>query len=123
MSANVKGMLSNQNQSDLMLWLAAAVIGGIGLTWLLISRPWSSNVTVELPPVGITAPAADADSAIAATDPASPAGQDSSLDSPLRMAQLAYDAGMLIEPIPRLWHSSRTARPRATDSSASPTIC
>ena len=98
MSANIKELFSNQNQSDLMLWLAAAVIGGVGLTWLVISQPWGSSQTLELPPVGISSPATATDDTAASADPAPPERNGSSLDSPLRMAKLAYDAGMLIEP-------------------------
>ena len=96
MSANIKELFSNQNQSDLMLWLAAAVIGGVGLTWLVISQPWGSSQTLELPPVGISSPATATDDTAASADPAPPERNGSSLDSPLRMAKLAYDAGMLI---------------------------
>ena len=30
-------------QSDLMLWVAGAVIATVGVAWLVILRPWSSG--------------------------------------------------------------------------------
>jgi len=86
------------NQSDMMLWLAAAVVVGIGLTWLVISQPWSSGESAALPE--IVAPATPAVSAPSVAGAAAgESGQTGmSLDNPLRMAQLAYEAGMLTEP-------------------------
>jgi hypothetical protein len=87
-------------QSDLMLWVAGAVIATVGVAWLVILRPWSSGDTEAV--VATPAPTlavASAASAPPADDSVPPAGQlDAGLDNPLRMAKLAYDAGMLVEP-------------------------
>lgn len=91
----------SSKQNDSLLWLAAAVVAGIGVTWLVISQPWSSpdqSPRVQTP--AIAAPA------VPAPTPTGPqpardaqANLDSSFDQdPLRMAELAYDAGMLVEP-------------------------
>jgi periplasmic protein TonB len=85
-------------QSDLMLWVAGGVIATVGVAWLVILRPWGSgdNQSVATTP----APTITVASAAGGTPPAeNAAGQlDSGLDNPLRMAKLAYDAGMLVEP-------------------------
>ena len=89
---------ASENQSDMMLWLAAAIVVGIGLTWLVISQPWSSGESAALPAIAVPAPpaASPATTAGAAADELGQTGM--SLDNPLRMAQLAYEAGMLTEP-------------------------
>jgi TonB family protein len=97
-----------KNQSDILLWVAGGAIAAVGVAWLVIMKPWAGSdagpqahataPTVNLamadgskPPAAPDAPAADAPSDDAAAG-------DATLDNPLRMAQLAYDAGMLIEP-------------------------
>jgi TonB family protein len=98
-----------KNQSDILLWVAGGAIAAVGVAWLVIMKPWAGSdagpqahaatPTVNLamadsskPPVDPNAPASDAPAA------ADAAAGDATLDNPLRMAQLAYDAGMLIEP-------------------------
>jgi TonB family protein len=89
---------TGSNQSDLLLWIAGGAIATVGAAWLLITQPWSGgdaepDVTVARAssPASAPAPAAGAEAAAAATP-------EASLDNPLRMAELAYAAGMLIEP-------------------------
>jgi TonB family protein len=99
---------SSEKQSDLLLWLAAAVVVGIGLLWLLISQPWSSGVAstevrLALRPQDARlgdGPGAQTPASIRETNDATNAQMqlNSNLDNPLRMAQLAYEAGMLTEP-------------------------
>ena len=94
----------SSDQSDLMLWIAGGAIAAIGVAWLIIMQPWSSGGgdAAELTPVVATSesqqgPAlvvAVADDALTAPPPA----EEPTLDNPLRMAELAYDAGMLVEP-------------------------
>ena len=84
-------------QSDRLLLLAAAVIGGIGLTWLLISQPWSSGAqelsAAQVEPVQLaTQEPLQVEASQGRTE------LSTNLDNPLRMAQLAFEAGMLIEP-------------------------
>ncbi len=141
-------------QNDTLLWLAAALVAGVGVTWLVISAPWSSSSSGdEAPPAQTAAPApapaaaghaaggssgaaaqaatpqaaqtaatplsgapGDADAASSAAPPAgtdagtpgpadapAAAGGRSGIegaldDDPLRMAKLAFQAGMLVEP-------------------------
>ncbi|HET7130741.1 MAG TPA: hypothetical protein VFJ95_00780, partial [Gammaproteobacteria bacterium] len=89
-------------QSDLMLWVAGAVIAAVGVAWLVILRPWSAGDTESM----VATPAPAPTLAVASAAGAPPADDtvqasapfDAGLDNPLRMAKLAYDAGMLVEP-------------------------
>ena len=93
-----------KNQGDILLWVAGGAVAAVGVAWLVIMKPWAgadpgpqahaAAPTVNLAMADSSKPPAATDAP--ATDDAS-AG-DAALDNPLRMAQLAYDAGMLIEP-------------------------
>jgi TonB family protein len=85
-------------QSDLLLWVAAAAVTVIGGAWLVISKPWATG---SEPVVAVAAPAARTEVAMATPAQSSDqtgADAQTTLDNPLRMAKLAYDAGMLVEP-------------------------
>ena len=98
----MKAAKPSSNQGDLLLWVAGGAIAVFGAAWLVIMQPWKGGGEQELTlamattssaatPPALTAPAeAVADDAAAAPE--------TELDNPLRMAQLAYDAGMLVEP-------------------------
>lgn len=108
-------------QSDTLLWLAGAIVVGMGVTWLVIAKPWSD---------GTFAPDASAPPTIqpnvrptaAATAPAPPPASRTAIgssldDNPLRMARLAHEAGMLVEPEEySAWALYRTALDREPDS-------
>jgi TonB family protein len=92
----------SSNQADLLLWIAGGAIAAVGTAWLFIAQPWQGGadeqeITLALAPVtsAATSPALTAEAEAVADDAAGPEG---ALDNPLRMAQLAYEAGMLIEP-------------------------
>lgn len=96
----------SSNQGDLLLWIAGGAIAAVGLAWLVIMQPWKGGsedeeftVALATTPATSTAtsPALTAE-AEAVADDAAAAQPEGGLDNPLRMAQLAYDAGMLIEP-------------------------
>jgi TonB family protein len=81
-------------QSDLLLYVAGGVVAAVGIAWLFMLKPWAG---------GDSAPVAVADTpvVIATAAPQSdgpPPDADVPLDNPLRMADLAYQAGMLVEP-------------------------
>lgn len=85
-------------QSDLLLYVAGGVVAAVGVTWLVMLKPWGSSAP---PPAEQPAPT----QAVAMANPPSPpAGDDApsapsvALDNPLRMADLAFQAGMLVEP-------------------------
>jgi len=106
-------------QSDLMLAIAAAAVVGMGAVWLVLAAPWSSPA----PAPSASSPAAVSVERVALTMPlgspgsADPARADgSSLDNPLRLAQLAYEAGMLVEPEE---YSAWTLYTRALEQNAS----
>jgi TonB family protein len=100
---------SSSNQSDLLLWIAGGAIAAVGAAWLVITQPWASS-EVDAPEIAFArapTPSAETSPALTteveaaagdATAPTSDATPDATLDNPLRMAELAYDAGMLIEP-------------------------
>jgi len=91
------------NQGDLLLWIAGGAIAAIGTAWLVIMQPWKGGtdereITLAMGPTSsaAAAPALTASAEAVAGDAA--VAPDAELDNPLRMAQLAYDAGMLVEP-------------------------
>jgi TonB family protein len=90
----------SEKQSDRLLWLAAAAVAGMAVMWLVISQPWSSGVSepaaIEVPAAALATPRPAAIESEVVPGETTPLR--SGLDDPLRMAQLAYDAGMLTEP-------------------------
>jgi protein TonB len=95
-------------QSDLLLWVAGGVVAAVAVAWLVISKPWSAGPGSPEPIVATAATPAPASSdggtpantaAPAQSAPAAASsGVETTLDNPLRMAELAYEAGMLVEP-------------------------
>lgn len=79
-------------QSDALLWLGGAIVAGMGVTWLLLAKPWTNEETSTYS-VAAAADAADESEVAPAARLEAPLE-----DNPLRMAQLALDAGMLVEP-------------------------
>ncbi len=97
---------SDSNQSDLLLWIAGGAIAAVGAAWLVIMQPWAGSGGDD-PVSAPTTPAPAVETAAITPPPALPdpaAGAETSdaaeitLDNPLRMAELAYEAGMLVEP-------------------------
>src|SRR5262245_6613977 len=93
----------SSNQGDLLLWIAGGAIAAVGVAWLVIMQPWKGasdeqeiTLAVASTSSAATTPALTASAEAAADDAA--AAPEGELDNPLRMAQLAYDAGMLVEP-------------------------
>jgi protein TonB len=99
----MKAAKQSSNQGDLLLWIAGGAIATIGAAWLVIMQPWKGGgddqeitLAVASTSSAATPPALTAPAEAAADDAA--AASEAALDNPLRMAQLAYDAGMLVEP-------------------------
>jgi TonB family protein len=87
-------MVSPTEQSgDKLLWLAAGVVATMGLTWLVVDAPWSTNEPGDLDAI----PIAVGETKSGPAEPISPIGTPSRSD-PLYMARMALDAGMLTEP-------------------------
>jgi TonB family protein len=87
-------------QGDLLLWVAGGVVAAVAVAWLVIMKPWAGGsadlAQVESPVV--VAIAASPPPGPGADEPATPEGDQATLDNPLHMAELAYQAGMLVEP-------------------------
>ena len=98
---------TSSNQGDLLLWIAGGAIAAVGAAWLLITQPWAGSdaepqeiafARAPTPTLSAeTSPALTTEVEAAAGDATAPS-PDTTLDNPLRMAELAYEAGMLIEP-------------------------
>jgi TonB family protein len=94
----------SSNQGDLLLWIAGGAIAAVGAAWLVITQPWKGGEELSQTPMLAVAPASSAAAPPALTAEAEAVAGDAAaepggaLDNPLRMAQLAYDAGMLVEP-------------------------
>ncbi len=87
---------SSKKQDDLLLWIGGGAVAIIGGAWLFIMQPWGGSSDSAAPPPII----ASATPTLPAPQVAEPVSGtlETTLDNPLRMAQLAYDAGMLVEP-------------------------
>jgi periplasmic protein TonB len=96
MSSTNSARKDTGRQSDLLLWVAGGGVAAVGVAWLLISQPWSSG---DARSVAVTQdPPLPALAVLEPTAPDQSAGLETTLDNPLRMAQLAFEAGMLVEP-------------------------
>ena len=82
-----------------MLWGAAAAVTVMAGAWLVLSKPWASTATPPVSSPEVSTPTVLASAASTSTlSDESGADAETTLDNPLRMAKLAYDAGMLVEP-------------------------
>jgi TonB family protein len=92
----------SSDQSDLLLWIAGGAIAAVGMAWLVIMQPWKGGgdepetLALAIGPPAVASSVLTAEAEAVTDDSA--AAPEAALDNPLRMAQLAYDAGMLIEP-------------------------
>lgn len=86
------------NQGDLLLWIAAGAVAAVGAAWLAIMKPWAGGESTAPAPAHVAANHEPAAVTAADTEPPALEAVDTTLDNPLRMAKLAYDAGMLVEP-------------------------
>lgn len=96
--SNEKGNVAvKRDSTDILLWMGGLVIAGLGASWLVLSQPWSTGDGASPPPIAPQdAPPSPAPPL--STPRAPQAELETTLDSPLRMAKLAYEAGMLVEP-------------------------
>jgi TonB family protein len=85
------------NQGDILLWSGGVVLTLVALAWLLVARPWAPAPAWDAAPnasARLQPPSAANDGAVGAGRTVA----DDDVGNPLRMAELAYDAGMLLEP-------------------------
>jgi TonB family protein len=101
----------SSNQADLLLWIGGGAVAAMGAAWLFITQPWA-GAPAPAPAPALASPATPASGygssaatpsaltaeAEAVVGGAAQVGPEALLDNPLRMAQLAYDAGMLVQP-------------------------
>jgi protein TonB len=85
-------------QSDLLLYVAGAVVAAVGVTWLVILKPWGSSAPPPPEQPAPTQTVAMADTPPPPSGDDAPSAPSAALDNPLRMADLAFQAGMLVEP-------------------------
>ncbi len=90
---------SPQESTDMLLRLAGLVFVGLAIAWLVVTQPWVSEEPEAFEPA-LTTNSSPVDTAV---EPEAveegPRGElESTLDNPLRMAKLAFEAGMLLEP-------------------------
>ncbi len=90
-----------KESTDLLVWLGGLVFVGLGMAWLLVTQPWASNESKPFPDLK-TESQAPAEAAPSEAETGTEAGPRtelvSTLDDPLRMAGLAFEAGMLLQP-------------------------
>lgn len=100
MSDNDHNAGRNSSQGDTLLWLAAAGVCLVGLTWLVMLQPWKSDEAAAESAGARGQPAQTvAESPAPGTDAAGPDTElASESENPLRTARLAREAGMLVEP-------------------------
>ena len=99
----MKAAKPSSNQGDLLLWVAGGAIAVFGAAWLLIMQPWKGSgdeqeLTLAMATTSSAATSPALTAPAEAVADAAAAAPETELDNPLRMAQLAYDAGMLVEP-------------------------
>lgn len=84
---------TDRDPADVVLYLGAAIVFGVGASWLLLSQPWQGSEDSEFAsePAAAVAPAAES-TANQLSTPEPTAGEM------LRMADVALSAGMLVEP-------------------------
>ena len=98
MSTSSTGTNDSGKQGDLLLWVAGGVVVAVGAAWLVLAEPWAS--APQRAALQTEAPTSDTMLAMADPPPQDDgaSGITETLDDPLRMARLAFDAGMLVEP-------------------------
>ena len=97
MGVNVNELTANttikKDSTDTLLWLGGLIVAGVGISWLFLTQPWVSE------PSTVTSVRSNVESsAQPLAQQASAPELESILDNPIRMARLAFEAGMLIEP-------------------------
>ena len=80
------------DSTDTLLWLGGLIVAGVGISWLFMTQPWVSEPSTVTSIRSSVQPSAQT---VAAR--ASAPELESILDNPIRMARLAFEAGMLVE--------------------------
>jgi len=88
------GTKPKKDSTDLLLWLGGLVIAGVGASWLVVTQPWSSG------PASVTTVSRVPQRTSTSSQPAveQVSEPESVLEDSIRVARLAFEAGMLLEP-------------------------
>ncbi len=84
---------TDRDPADIVLYLGAAIVFGVGASWLLLSQPWQGaedNDFASEPDVAVAPEAEPTESRLSTPEP--------TIGEMLRMADVALTAGMLVEP-------------------------
>jgi TonB family protein len=95
MSSNQAPVKKSQDITDLLLYLGGIIVVGIGISWLLMTKPWDE---ADRPAPSLATGAAVTAEIAAILNPQPLAHPETVTNNPLRLARLAYEAGMLVEP-------------------------
>jgi len=88
------GTTAKKDSADVLLWLGALVIAGVGVSWLIVTQPWSSESATVRSVAAIPQRVSTSSLPIAESLPQ----PESKAESSIRVARLAFEAGMLLEP-------------------------
>jgi len=94
MSGIAAGSKKKNDSLDILLWLGAFVISGVGVSWLVVTQPWSS----EPGPITTVAMIPQRESTSSLPNVVPLAEPEFDAEDSLRVARLAFEAGMLLEP-------------------------
>lgn len=88
-----------KESTDLLVWLAGLVFVGLAVAWLVVTQPWASNDSEPMPNL-VTMSSNTPDTGLTETAAEETPRTElvSTLNDPLRMAGLAFEAGMLLQP-------------------------
>ena len=92
--SDLKTNTTAKDSTDSLLWIGGLVVAAVGIGWLVIMLFWTSAPTVSV----LTSPLRSVRSPQPTIAPSSEMRLSSALDDPLRMARLAFEAGMLVVP-------------------------
>ncbi len=92
--SDLKTNTTAKDSTDSLLWIGGLVVAAVGIGWLVIMLFWTSAPTVSV----LTNPLRSVRSPQPTIAPSSEMRLNSALDDPLRMARLAFEAGMLVVP-------------------------
>jgi TonB family protein len=96
MNETLDSMAGKKDSTDLLLWLGAVIVAGVGISWLVMTKPWLSEPTTVSNI--LSSPSRSAVSEQTILTEIDGLATATALDNPLRMALLAYEAGLLVEP-------------------------
>jgi TonB family protein len=88
-----------KESTDMLVWLAGLVFVGLAVAWLVVTQPWASDEPEPLPDLVTQPPAPEESNPTQTVAEDTPRTElESTLNDPLRMAGLAFEAGMLLQP-------------------------